>query len=884
MKFLKHKIFFVFAVLLLESMVSFAQGTWTYSYALHNRRLNSLSITDYSHLCMVGGNKTNDSIQSIYTSSDAGNNFAIVTDLVSPWVKSVVFTSSNTGITVGDYGKILKTTDGGYTWNTIALNGIAGQRHYNSVFFTDESTGYAAGGIQLNDSASTIIKTIDGGETWTVLKDNPGYWFTSVHFPGSMTGYAVGDHGIFFKTIDGGNNWTQKTISGVTGSRDYTAVFFTNNNTGFIVGGNLTNDSIQTILKTNDGGNTWSVIRDNISPMLNDIFFYSSSDGYAVGNNGTVLHSTDAGNTWHDEVIPGNKPFFNFNAVRFLNPNYGYIVGNAGIIFRYLEGSGQGPIVQTRPATNVNLTSAQLNAEINANSYPTVVVFEYGTTTSYGNLISGVPDSVFGLAVNATKAVLYGLNPNTIYHYRAKASNLMANSYGQDFQFFTGNPTIPNFNFEIWDTNSMEIPDSVTMFGGQITKAPAACNGNFAVKLESNATYDSPGFILLGTTVDGLSFSGGFPFNARPDSIIACMEYDIIPNDTALIVLILKKNGIVISNNFFEIYGSSAGNFQELTFPITYTASETPDSIIFAAVTTDIRHITQLLLGSYLTLDNLHFSGTTESIPNYDFEIWKNFEHITLNSWSYEGKTKIKEFDQELPVILSNDAHSGNYAAMVRNIISPPDTVSGNLYSSNTDHQSFSINYKPNSLNGFYKFYPENGDSLYINISILSGTDWIGSGTFKTGDTVSDYTPFTAAIAYNQAVTPDSAYINIQVSKNNMPLGNSYALIDDFNFDGFLADVEENPMVKPANADLEFNIYPNPFSNNATISFTLDQPEQVQIRLYDISGNDILTIANKNFGEGDHDISFSGAGLQKGFYICMITTDKTTYSKKIIVY
>jgi len=883
MKFLKHKFFFVIAVLLLESMVSFAQGTWTYSYALHNRKLNSLFITDYNHLCIVGGNKNNDSIQSIYTSSDAGSNFTIVTDLVSPWVKSVFFTSCNTGITAGDYGKILKTTDGGYDWNTIALSGVMSQRHYNSVFFMDALTGFAAGGIKIYDSVSTIIKTNDGGETWTVSKDNPGYWFTSVHFPGTLTGYAVGDHGVFFKTIDGGDNWTQKTISGIAGSRDYTSVFFINNNTGFIVGGNLTNDSIQTILKTTDGGNTWSVIRDNISPMLNDVFFYSSSEGYAVGNNGTVLHSADTGNSWHDELIPGNKPFFNFNAVRFLNPNYGYIVGNAGIIFRYLEGSGQGPIVQTRPATNVNLTSAKLNAEVDANSYPAGVVFEYGPTTSYGNMISGVPDSVFGAAANPINAELFGLDPNTIYHYRAKASNLMATSYGQDFQFFTGNPSIPNFNFEIWDTNSMEIPDSITMFGGQITKIPAACNGNFAVKLLSDAAYDSPGFILLGTTDDGQSFSGGFPFNVRPDSLIACIEYDIIPNDTALIILILKKNGVVISNNFFEIYGSSAGNFQDLTFPISYTAPDTPDSIIFAVVTTDIRHITQLLLGSYLTLDNLHFSGTAESIPNYDFENWKNFEHITLNSWSYEGKTKVKEFDQGLPVILSTDAHSGNYAALVRNIISSSDTVSGNLYSSNTNQHSFSINYEPNSLNGFYKFYPENGDSLYINISILSGTNWIGSGTFKTGDTASDYTPFTAEIAYNQPLTPDSAYINIQVSKDNKPLGNSFALIDDFNFDGFLAQIEENKFVKPDNPDFDFEIYPNPFSSNATISFTLDQPEQVQIRLYDLSGNDILTIASKNFGDGDHDISFSGAGLQKGFYICMITTDKTTYSKKIIV-
>lgn len=347
MKLILFKFVFIFVLLFFESFASFAQGTWTYSYALHNRKLNSLFITDYNHLCVVGGNKTNDSIQSIYTSSDAGSNYMIVTDFVSPWLKSVFFTSGNTGISVGDYGKILKTTDGGYAWNTIALSGIAGQRHYNNVFFTDASTGFAVGGIQFNDSVSTILKTTDGGETWAISKDNPGYWLTSVHFPSAMTGYAVGDHGILYKTLDGGSNWTQKAIPGVAGSRNFSAVYFTNDNTGFIAGGNMTNDSIQTILKTTDGGETWTVIRDNLDPMLNDIYFLSPGEGYAVGYGGTVLHSTDTGTTWQAVTLPDFNPFFNFNAVRFLNPDYGYIIGDAGIIYRYFGGFGQGPIVST---------------------------------------------------------------------------------------------------------------------------------------------------------------------------------------------------------------------------------------------------------------------------------------------------------------------------------------------------------------------------------------------------------------------------------------------------------------------------------------------------------------------------------------------------------
>jgi len=864
---------------------AYAQGTWTYSYALHNRKLNSVFINDYYHLCIVGGNKTNDSIQSIYTSSDAGNTYTIVTDLVSPWVKSVVFTTSNIGISVGSYGKILKTTDDGYTWNTIILNGIMSQRHYNSVFFTDALTGYVAGGIQSNDSVSTIIKTTDGGETWAISKDNPGYWFNSLHFPSSLTGYAVGDHGILYKTFDGGTNWTQKIIPGAAGTRNFNKVFFTTNTSGYIVGGNLANDSIQTILKTADGGESWTVIRDNLGPMLNDIYFVSPMEGYAVGYSGTVLHSTDAGNTWQAVAIPDYNPFYNFNSVRFLNPDYGYIVGDAGIIYRYFGGWGQGPVAITKPASDITTSSVQFNATVNANNYTTTVVFEYGTTTAYGNSVSGNPSQVNDTNDISVFATLSGLSPNTIYHFRVKASNTMATNYGNDLKFYTGISGIPNFNFENWDTIHLILPDSMDYTAGKLSRIPALCHGSYAIRIENDSVSDSPGVFLIGNSQNGQAFFGGAPFHSRPDTLTGCFNYSVIPNDTALILLILKKQGVFISNNFFKIYGNSSGAYEELKFPISYSSPDTPDSVILALSCSDFRYQNELLSGGYIEVDNLHFSGTSESIPNYDFESWKNYDHITLNNWWYSRKDRAGEgMGANLPVIITTDAHSGSYAALVRNIIRPQDTISGLMYTGSENHYNFIVDYKPISLNGFYKFFPQNGDSLYITINLKSGIQQVGSGIFKTGDTANEYTTFTANILYDNPLVPDSAEIILQVFNFDKAVGNSYAVVDDFNFDGFLADVEENPMVKPANADFEFNIYPNPFCNNAGISFALEQPEQVQIRLYHISGKEVMTIVNKNFEAGSHEISIINTGLQKGFYVCVITSDGKNYNKKIIVY
>ena len=345
-------------------------STWTSTYCAHFRDLNSVVVKSFNNICMVGGNKTNDSIQTIITSQDAGQNWDLITDFISPWLKSVYFTDANNGIAVGDYGKILKTTDGGNSvgsWQTITLTGSASQRHFNSVFFVDNLNGFVVGGNPSNDSIATILKTTDGGDNWQIQKDTFGYWLNSVYFINIDTGFAVGDKGTIYKTTNSGTDWAPISVSGNPGTRDYNSVYFTSSSIGFIVGGNLTNDSIQTILKTTDCGDTWNIIRDNIAPCLNSVHFYDQTNGYAVGNSGTVIKTINGGDDWTNVDIPGNSDTNSFNSVRFLNSDYGYIVGIYGLIYRYY----QNPTVITTPNSS----------ELDINVYPNP--FDYQTTISF---------------------------------------------------------------------------------------------------------------------------------------------------------------------------------------------------------------------------------------------------------------------------------------------------------------------------------------------------------------------------------------------------------------------------------------------------------------------------------------------------------------------
>src|SRR4029079_7692188 len=107
----------------------------------------------------------------------------------------------------------------------------------------------------------------------------------------------------------------------------FNSVFFLNEQVGFVAGGWRTNDSIQTILKTSDGGATWNILRDVPGYWLKSIYFTDPNHGYAVGEHGVALRTTDGGNNWSQMTLPGNTNQRNFNTVFFLNTNIGFIGG-----------------------------------------------------------------------------------------------------------------------------------------------------------------------------------------------------------------------------------------------------------------------------------------------------------------------------------------------------------------------------------------------------------------------------------------------------------------------------------------------------------------------------------------------------------------------------
>lgn len=74
---------------------------------------------------------------------------------------------------------------------------------------------------------------------------------------------------------------------------------------------------------------------------------------------------------------------------------------------------------------------------------------------------------------------------------------------------------------------------------------------------------------------------------------------------------------------------------------------------------------------------------------------------------------------------------------------------------------------------------------------------------------------------------------------------------------------------------LEFKLhqnYPNPFNPGTTIRYDLKTAGQVSIRVYDITGKEVMTLLNGKRSAGRHTVNFNASGLASGVYILRMAT------------
>jgi photosystem II stability/assembly factor-like uncharacterized protein len=222
---------------------------------------------------------------------------------------------------------------------------------YNSICVASSDTVFVAADMpnpkNERERIAVVVRTTDGGSSWTELPiEQAGIKVTTlnaVSFVSRTLGWAAGADSsgtaVVAKTSDGGNSWL---VAKLNSHQTPTSIFFVDENTGWMGGVTQRPDredeegGPSDILATTDGGRTW-MAQYRVPVSITDIHFTDKKNGWAVGFQGAIYHTSDGGQSWNrqrSELEPSGilKPAgeeFTLRGIHFIDPQRGWAVARS---------------------------------------------------------------------------------------------------------------------------------------------------------------------------------------------------------------------------------------------------------------------------------------------------------------------------------------------------------------------------------------------------------------------------------------------------------------------------------------------------------------------------------------------------------------------------
>ncbi|MBK7255728.1 MAG: hypothetical protein IPI04_17895 [Ignavibacteria bacterium] len=317
------KLIIIIVLLSLFSNNVFSQSGWIQQTSGITSKINAVYFENSQTGWSVG-----DSGKIIKT-TNGGTNWYLINSGTFKNLNSLSFNSSNNAFIVGDSGIVLRSTDGGDIWNY--FNIPSNNFNFTSVFFVNNDIGFI-GGIPYSGEMNKIFKTSDGGNTWDSILTNPGFvsvktiYFTNTNDGWIIQGYGILGEQVLFKTTDGGFNWNIQFTNNILYS-----VYFINPLTGW----NSGDGSGFNVYKSTNGGNNWiPCLFCGLNPV-HSFFFTDSVKGWGASEGG-IINTTNAGTNWN--VQYNNNPLVTYNSIFFTDSLTGWVVGDSGIILKTTTG------------------------------------------------------------------------------------------------------------------------------------------------------------------------------------------------------------------------------------------------------------------------------------------------------------------------------------------------------------------------------------------------------------------------------------------------------------------------------------------------------------------------------------------------------------------
>lgn len=269
----------------------------------------------------------------VVADSADGRNYAEPSSLITSNLLIGAARAGDRLVGVGEFGHVILSDDNGATWRQ--ARSVPTRATLTSVYFIDASTGWAAG------HDTTVLKTTDGGETWELQYDReisalqpdppplapppvdggvedefaeddgglgesaimdagaelfemkPDTPVLTLVFADANTGVVAGAFGFAAITNDGGATWNKRRLSNAVDDDYHLNGAFTGPNGSLFIAGEA-----GYIYRSLDKGANWDLIATGYEGSLWGGMTLSDGSLLTFGMRGNVWRSTDLGSTW----------------------------------------------------------------------------------------------------------------------------------------------------------------------------------------------------------------------------------------------------------------------------------------------------------------------------------------------------------------------------------------------------------------------------------------------------------------------------------------------------------------------------------------------------------------------------------------------------------
>lgn len=210
---------------------------------------------------------------------------AVMAPLVTKSMLLDAFSIENKLVAVGERGHIVISIDAGETWNQVE---VPTRATLTGVYFHDVDLGWVVG------HDAVILRTTDGGSSWERVHWAPENEepFFEVWFSDAENGIAIGAYGSYYSTTDGGTSWEYRLIDEdgwhlhrVARSEDgqlYIAA------------------EAGSIYRSADGGTTWEKLPSPYEGSYFGVLPLEDNVVLLYGLRGHLFRSEDGGKSWQE--------------------------------------------------------------------------------------------------------------------------------------------------------------------------------------------------------------------------------------------------------------------------------------------------------------------------------------------------------------------------------------------------------------------------------------------------------------------------------------------------------------------------------------------------------------------------------------------------------